>query len=66
VFACAQPTHGPVYDPNMPEEQNEQHKLLPKRIHERAGAPQILLMQFARWLNTASANDKEPQAQYRC
>jgi len=30
---------GILYDPNMIEEQNEQHKVLPERIQEYASAP---------------------------
>ena len=33
VFACSHPPPpGMLYDPNRVDEQNEQHKLLPKRI----------------------------------
>jgi len=38
VLACSHLPPGILYEPNMIEEQNEEHKPLPKRIQEHASA----------------------------
>jgi hypothetical protein len=41
------PPPGILYDPNMVEAQNEQRKLLPKRLQEHGSAPSTALVHAA-------------------